>query len=275
MELINKTMDREDLNLPEAVELSRILDATIYQATKIGLPLSSWVGRSVTSKANPKTDSRNPHHYDNYTPLPRAMDDDHFPWFLYWEIFWTLKHTPLVERDKILDAGGAGSLFSTYVAQLGYHLISVELDKELVAMSNEVSRRMRRRAIAIKADISNLSLFTDGMFDVIFSICVFEHLDYELRVKALAEFGRILKPGGYLTLTFDYKNPLPAVWYPVSSLDLNLISTPEQLRSSLINEDLFEVRFNKEFHDNGKLYLGHPKLNYSPYTFGALFLQRR
>lgn len=268
-------MDREDLELPEAAEVIRRLNALIYVFKMTGLPLSSWHGVPMTEETNPKTDSRNVHHYENYTPLPGAADDPHFPWFLYWENFWTLKHTPLSVDDWILDAGGACSLFSAYLSSLGYKVFSVELSKELVMQANFSAINLNWDSFAFRGDLSDLSMFGDRMFNAAFSICVFEHLDHELRVKAIKELGRVLKPGGYLSMTFDYKNPCPAVWKPTSPLELNLISTPEQIRSNLMDPELFEIRFNKEFHDNGKLYLGHPRFNYLPYTFGSLFLQRR
>ena len=53
--------------------------------------------------------------------------------------------------------------------------------------------------------------FDDASFDHAFSICVFEHLDYEVKQAAISEIARVLKPEGMLSMTFDYRNPAPVL----------------------------------------------------------------
>jgi len=45
-------------------------------------------------------------------------------------------------------------------------------------------------------DVSNLSAFTDSLFDVVFASNLLEHLEEEPLTRTLAEVRRVLKPGG-------------------------------------------------------------------------------
>lgn len=273
---INKTMDREDLLLPSAEIYIARLNALIDELRAADLHLSAWNGILSSENARPLVDSRNCGTIGNYAPLPDAADDAHFPWFLYWEIFWTMTHAPLPSHAWILDAGGSCSLFWAYISSLGsYNVFSCELNQELVEQGNKIADRKGWNSFCGKGDVTLLEDFASGSFDAVFSICVFEHLAFQQRRRALIAIARVLKRGGILALTFDYKNPAPAIYSPEDDPEEHLISTPEQIRRNLIDEDLFEILFNKRFHDNGKRYLGHPKVNYAPYTFGAFFLRRR
>lgn len=292
--IINKTMDREDFLLPGGLQLIHDIDALIKHFKDLGLALSGWNGKLTTEKVNPNKDARNCGARGQYFPLPGAADDPHFPWFLYWEIFWALRNTPLKEGSWILDAGGSCSLFWAIISEMEkYRIFSCDINKKLIEQAlricikknwtvinlrGEINQKKTSWSIPVLQDVTELHVFPDKTFDAVFSICVMEHLTRSQRQKAMREFYRVLEPGGRLTLTFDYKNPLPAIYKPDPTFnpDEHLLSTPEQLRSSFLSdEDLFELVGNQDFYDNGKLYLGHPKLKYAPYTFGALFLRRR
>jgi len=118
--------------------------------------------------------------------------------------------------------------------------------------------------------------FEDEYFDHAYSICVFEHLDYEIKQAALSEIARTLKPNGVLSITFDYRNPAPSIagFGPDTSKE-NRLSTKEDIKRNFLDNDYFELLGNQNFYDNGKSYLVHPQFNNAPYTFGAIFLKKR
>jgi SAM-dependent methyltransferase len=117
--------------------------------------------------------------------------------------------------------------------------------------------------------------FEDKYFDNAYSICVFEHLDYKIKQSALSEINRCLKPDGVLCVTFDYKNPAPAIaGYGPDTSKENRLSSEEDIIRNFFSNGYFELLGNQNFYDNGKSYLVHPEFNNAPYTFGAIFLKK-
>lgn len=289
MQRINKTMDKRDLFTEEGSRFRLEIYNLIQSFLDQGLPISGWHGVLTSTAACPEKDSRNCERPGGYIALPDAPCDAHFPWFLYWEIYWALKHTPLRDGAWILDAGGACSLFWAYLCNLRkYKVCSCELQEDLVKHANTIAKERswgdlgNLNAFSMSAldDVTKLKTYQSDLFDAVFSICVMEHLTIHQRRRSIRQFHRILKPGGTLTITFDYRNPRPAIFCPDPAEEFiwkeQLMSTPEQVRSSfLLDEGLFDVLYNQEFWDRGTNYLGHPRYDYAPYTFGALFLKRR
>jgi len=117
--------------------------------------------------------------------------------------------------------------------------------------------------------------FPDAHFDHAYSICVFEHLEADLRQRALREIARVLKPGGILSLTFDYGAPAVFLASSGSSSDPeHLLRTPEDVYRHFFSCDALEPVGGPIFRDNTKRYLALPKDPSQRYTFGALFLGR-
>jgi ubiquinone/menaquinone biosynthesis C-methylase UbiE len=214
----------------------------------------------------------------DYRPLPDAADDRRFPWFLYWEIYWVLRRVgPFLHPGmRLLDAGGASSLFTCYLASLGHELHSVDLNQRLLENGHRVASTMGWPAMFSYAMDMGALRFPDAYFDHAFSICVFEHLDYDVKQAALSEIARCLKPSGLLALTFDYRNPAPGVvGVGKDPRPRNSLKSESDLHRSFLSSGRFRVMGNPLFHDNAKSYLQHPRYHHEPYTFGAIFLQRR
>ncbi len=295
MEIINKTMDRADLFEPEALRLVERINSLILELRARGLYPSSWYG---TFPSGPMArmlmralacfrgvrivpdlerqvgrDNRGP----DYAPLPNAADDDRIPWYLYWEIIWSLTRGPHLDPGmRLLDAGGCSSLFSCYLASLGYEVHSIDLNRRLVANADCIARAMGWNMKSYVMNMASLR-FPDSYFDHAYSICVFEHLPYGLKHAALREIDRCLKPNGVLSITFDYRNPAPhlAGIGPDTSAE-NRISTVDDLDRAFLSTGEFRLLGNQKFYDNGLNWLCHPsaKFNNQPYTFGAIFLER-
>ena len=182
--IVNKTMNRADLTAPAAAPIVGALNDLIRSVAERGVCMSSWHGSlpeppslwtRLLRRPPPQVGlaSRGPY----YEPLPGAADDARLPWYLYWEIAWVMRHGPQLRPGlRLLDAGGASSLFSCYLASLGCEVHTVDLDRTLVHNSALLARTMRWPLHAYTMDLATLE-FPDAYFDHAYSICVFEHLD--------------------------------------------------------------------------------------------------
>lgn len=105
---------------------------------------------------------------------------------------------------KVLDGGGADSPIIFYCAKKGIDITTIEQQESLVEHTKEVADRMGWNNItAIKGDMTETG-FSDNYFDAVFSVSVLQFLPPEIKIKAIKEFTRILKPEGILGLIFDF-----------------------------------------------------------------------
>ncbi|OGC89187.1 MAG: hypothetical protein A2W25_03185 [candidate division Zixibacteria bacterium RBG_16_53_22] len=303
--IINKSMDRDDLFAHDASPLINELNSLIRAIYECSVSPSSWVGtfpKAPIQKSQSGLVGRQRSPLDNssigeyqldegeakalergyvqrldYQPLDSAADDLRYPWFLYWEIYWVLRNMrpQLTPGMQLLDAGGASSLFTCYMASKGYELHSVDLNERLLANGDNVANAMGWKTMhSYSMDMRKLD-FPDEYFDHAFSICVFEHLDFDVKQAALAEIARCLKPGGVLSLTFDYRNPAPGVvGIGKDPSPRNALKCEADIHRSFIGTGHFNLIGNPVFEDNHKSYLRHPTFGNAPYSFGAVFLQK-
>jgi len=271
--MLNKTMDRDDLTCSPGKEIVDELNELVRRIYQRGFYMSSWYG-TLPGSRDPELGQNNwQNRGDGYVPLPGAEDDRRLPWYLYWEIVWVCQHGPEIRGARVLDAGGASSLCSCYLASKGARVRSVELKRDLADNANALASAMRWNMEARLMDMRKMT-FPAEHFDHAYSICVLEHLDLPSKHEVLGEIVRVLKPGGMLCLTFDYRNPAPFVHgVGTDTRRRNQLLTPADVERSFYHP-AFEVVGNRKFHDNGKVYLIHPKTE-DAYTFGSLFLRKR
>lgn len=269
-------MNRADLAQPDLAPIVAELDALIRAMEARGVHPTSWCG-TLPSEESPETraDDRANRGAD-YQPWPGAANDERLPWYLYWEIVWMLGKGPAPRPgDHVLDVGGSASLFSCLLASRGCEVHSIDINPHLIGHSDRIAQVMGWDLIAYGMDARDMG-FEDGYFNAAYSICVFEHLDADIKRDALNEIARVLKPAGILGLTFDYKNPAPCIadrGYDLS--ERNRLSTPGDIERSLWSCPQFERLSPEHFHDDGTTWLVHPALGNAPYTFGATFQRRR
>ncbi len=284
----NRTMDRDDLERPAARRVAAELNALIADLRSRELQVSSWYG-SFGLPRDPQSMERINRGY-GYRPLPGAVDDRLFPWFLYWEIAWLTIHNDYRPGQRLLDLGGCSSLFSFYMASKGLDVVSLDLNEDLVANADEVAAATGWRLRNIQMDIRELEL--SERFDHVSSVCVFEHLPVSTRIEMSSRVRELLVPGGSFGLTFDYLNPSR----------LARINSPEDIEEQFVRPSSLTIRGNRRFIDNGRRYLLHPAHHSlaaqtgwrdqsvalgqfdageadqvsgtNEYTFGALFLER-
>jgi SAM-dependent methyltransferase len=288
-------MDRDDLLTESGRRFVSELSDLAERLEERGLPVTSWYGalpRRESAGAAPRLRAslrkmtnrlrrageveRINRGGSAYEPLAEVARDDRHPWFLYWEAYWVMTHGPRLDpHQRVLDAGGTASLFSCQLASRGAEVQSVDLNERLVAAGRETANAMGWKMSSHCMDMTKLS-FDDASFDNAYSICVFEHLEAAMRQSALSEIARVLKPGGILSITFDYRGP--GVNLGGAGLDYtpdNLIQSPSDVARHFFSIDRFEVLGNPEFHDNEKSYLVWPADRTQQYTFGAVFLRKR
>jgi len=284
--MINKTMDRDDLENAPAIKLIEELNHLILYTKAKGVKVSSWYGNFDLQGKKDSNEWIN--RGINYNPLLSAVDDINFPWFLYWEIIWLILNNDFKSGQTVLDLGGSSSLFSYILAHKGLNVTTVDLQKNLVDNANYTANKMNWQLTNIVMDMRELTF--DEQFDHVTSVCVFEHIPMYDRVEINKEIKKILKPGGNFSITFDYRNPSKGA----------MINSPEDVESQFITPSGLFPRGNMQFFDNGKNYLLNPFYsdkapnykkwamdkglfdaseqgvikNDNDYTFGALFLEK-
>lgn len=133
---------------------------------------------------------------------------------------------------RILDAGsGEGILVSEY-HQRGFNIIGMDL--------NYGSERV------FKGNILNAP-FANGVFDIILNLDVLEHMSFTEQERAISEFSRILRPGGYLIVS------IPNLAHLASRLSFAI--TGKLIRTSFISRhpgdrpiEEFIQLLGKDFH---------------------------
>lgn len=159
------------------------------------------------------------------------------------DVEWGLSQVP---NGVILDAGcGYGWLTSRLLAT-SQILVSIDL----------VGERLRENPHKAETSLTqgdlSLAPFTDGVFDGIFCHEVFEHVENPQEV--LAEFFRILKPGGTLVLI------APTLWFRKGSLLLRLQKALGFITGRSTPTHIKEKEYVGSLQDNPKeiLYLTNP-----------------
>lgn len=285
--IINKTMDRADLERPECRLVLMELFGLMRRMNAKGARYSSWYGRATGWPSPWESINRG----ESYEPWPANPDELHVPWFLLWEIAWLVVNTPLVPGGRVLDMGGAGSLFSCYLASRGHDVVSIDLEPTLCDLANETGQRMGWRLHGEQMDMTQLA-FPEASFDHVFSVCVLEHLPISGRIRCGAQVASLLKPGGTASYTFDYANPQA----------FGRLGSPDDVHSQLVTPSRLTLRGNKRFQDSGGRYLATPQCfgfsrisrlaagvhaaltrqlpwrniisRKTSYTFGAIFLEK-
>lgn len=284
---INKTMDRQDLEFPAAQVVVGELNELITELRSRELAVSSWYG-FFDYPADLKRYEEINRGY-GYRPLPNAVEDENFPWFLYWEIAWVMLNNDYQSGQRLLDMGGSSSLFSYYLASKGMEVTTIDLRPDLVQNADHVGREMGWKLDNELMDMRDMKF--ENRFDHITSICVYEHIPMSDRIEINRSVRELLNPGGTFTITFDYRNPSR----------LARILTPADVEEQFVRTSGLEVRGNGTFVEGPENYLLNPfyakprwwrgkardiRDGYFPlwelprakgsndYTFGALFQKR-
>lgn len=192
------------------------------------------------------------------TALPYSDHmQDH--WLRLWEYSGAIIESHLDKRMRVLDAGGTGTIFSYCMAFEGCEVHTIDIDEQKVADANKITRELRLNMEHSAQKIETMD-YRNEYFDAVYSICVLEHIWPEILPAAVSQLARVLKPGGILSITFDWGKD--AADFPILNAD--------EVQTRLVEPSGLDVLGNQQFH-SGSNDLHNTTIDY---TFGALFLKK-
>ncbi len=135
-------------------------------------------------------------------------------WGKLWEDAWLIRHAGISPGQLVLDVGGASTIFSFYLANIGCRVVVVDNDWAncgTIVNARHVAKRMGWQLKALDRDVQHPLPFPKDTFDRVFSVCVLEPLPPQMRQGLMAEIGRVLKLGGIAGFTTDYDTARPVL----------------------------------------------------------------
>lgn len=108
----------------------------------------------------------------------------------------------LVPHDRVLDCCAGTGAYCFELAEKGCSVVAGDISFRNV---EELRRHPRRRLLEdiVRLDACDLSRFPDGCFDVVLTLGALYHLQKEDdRMKALRESVRVVKPSGYVMVSY-------------------------------------------------------------------------
>ena len=99
--------------------------------------------------------------------------------------------------DRVLDAGAGPGRFTLELLRLGADVIALDISPGQL----ELLRARLPEIEALVGDVTDLSRFADGTFDV--TVCYGGPLSYvaDRAERAVAELARVTKPGGHVLVS--------------------------------------------------------------------------
>jgi len=200
---------------------------------------------------------------------------------------WSFLNASLDKSMKILDVGSGISQFPIYLASKGHDVTSIDNDEILMKrISPKLAEWSGTKVNYVEGDATKLN-FEDNTFDRVFCISVLEHLEEEivvgkivnyhkknLDVMAIREMLRVLKPNGYLILTFDWdENPDNVRSYRLDDIYERILMP---FKSNLISSKKPEINWNVLREEHIKAWKSYPPYDYviDGWAIGAI-LQKK
>ncbi len=151
---------------------------------------------------------------------------------------------PPLEEKQVLDAGCGDGLYAAWLADQGGDVVGVDLSQEMVKVAQE---RYGDEAEFHQADLSEEIPAEDDSFDLVVCQHVFSHLP--AIDGALAEFARVLRPGGDLVLSTHHpfhdflmvREGEPSPTYKILDLDLDPLVVTERNEPNYHETERFQV----------------------------------
>ena len=116
---------------------------------------------------------------------------------------------PGAPRDHALDFGCGIGRLSGALAEYYGHVDGVDVAPSMVSLARERNAHPDRCIFHLNP-ASNLRLFTDQTFDLIYSNIVLQHIQPSLALRYISEFARCAKPGGLVVFQAPHRRRLNA-----------------------------------------------------------------
>ena len=112
----------------------------------------------------------------------------------------TLSLLPDVLGKHVLDAGCGPGVYAQILVEMGAEVVAVDANPKMVALARA---RLGEQAQVIEASLeAPLDFFEDKSFDGVLAPLVMDYIrDWE---GTFGEFGRVLKPGGFLVFSMEH-----------------------------------------------------------------------
>ncbi len=181
----------DDLGRPDIQAITDQMVALKAQLTSRGLRFTNPAGNFLAREYHPN--------------LERAK---------LWENAWVTRHTQPAPGHRVLDIGGASTIFSFYLASRGCRVAVVDNDWAncgTLYNARYVAARLDWQLEVFDRNVNQPLPFPARSFDRVYSICVLEHLPPAVRQHLMREVGRVLKPSGLAGFTCDYDTARPVL----------------------------------------------------------------
>ncbi|MEE3328326.1 MAG: class I SAM-dependent methyltransferase [Myxococcota bacterium] len=103
---------------------------------------------------------------------------------------------------KVLDVGTGRGRFGIHLAKQGCEVAAVDINPDMIEVAEDAARRagVEDRFSVRKGDAERLGEVTEGNFDLVMCMELFDHLPHLDR--ALSSMRSVLKPGGRFAFTY-------------------------------------------------------------------------
>jgi SAM-dependent methyltransferase len=157
--------------------------------------------------------------YDEIADVYAAKVED-APFNALYERPAMLNLLPPLDGLRVLDAGCGSGIYAELLTDRGARVTGIDGS---AAMLEHARRRLAGRGVELRvADLRNPLPFADASFDGIVSALVVHYLrDWSVM---LAEFRRVLRPGGWLAFSTHHPAAEAAYFQPARYLDVELLA---------------------------------------------------
>lgn len=130
-----------------------------------------------------------------------------------------LKKCYNVEKNRVLDFGCGPGFFSNILYNKGANVVGIDISENLIKRNKSYYPFIEFEYLN-----SNHLSFNNETFDLVLSMMVLQHIEYQSQIKLIKEFSRTLKKGGYVIIVESiYEKDKNENIYSRSKMDWNQI----------------------------------------------------
>ncbi len=183
-------------------------------------------------------------------------------WHEQWEYAKSLAVVPWERSWNVVDVGGAASLPVYHLALEGCTVTTLDQDPELVEATRKFSEEKSLALAVVERSLVHESVDGAGEADWVFCHSFLESHSVETQCLLCKKMSELLKPGGILTLTFQYGEECLVPHAPNN--EAAVMKWLENSGLNLLNDEAFV--------DNECRYSLDGRMPERQFTLGSLFL---